>query len=271
MKENLQEKYFYALNEAELYDATIKLTVPYYDLLHETILDVLNYHFEIKSIRDKNKIKGLFLDVGAGTGKESLLVLNSFSRLNCLAVDLAPEMKEAFNFNSNKVLGKKGSERVSYIVEDFFNVNLRKVENLNSNFKNLNHIAAISAYCIHHFTLAEKKVLYKKMYDFLDTGGILINVDLFNYNSKRLSQFAHNFDIEFIKREFDNPSPEFIESQNLPKETRKKLKKQWVLHMENDNKLHTIDEQIKILKEIGFREAECVFRYIQQGILVAVK
>jgi len=41
--------------------------------------------------------------------------------------------------------------------------------------------------------------------------------------------------------------------------------------MNYDNILDSVESQIEILKKIGFKEVECVFKYFQQGIIVAVK
>src|ERR1700759_1657513 len=109
------------------------------------------------------------------------------------------------------------------------------------------------------------------MYDFLEPGGILINMDLFNYGSEEVKKQAHLFDIEYIKREFDHPSPAFKESRKLPVRVRKALKEKWVKHMEENNILDTMESQMEMLREIGFRDVECVLRYWQQGVLYAQK
>lgn len=269
----IEKKYFYALTEAQEYDATIRLTVPLYDLLHQTIIDILKYHFGYWESNAKLKQpKGLVLDVGAGSGVESMSILKEFNELKVLAVDMAAPMKTAFEENYNKYIGGDINERVQYWVEDIFNCDFLKLNTfLNNNFQGLKRQVAVSAYCIHHFKLEKKREIYQKMYDFLDNGGILINLDLFNYESKQISKYAHHFDIEFIKNEFDNPSEAFIESRKLPMEVRMDFKEKWVVHMEQDNILDTVESQITILKEIGFSNVECVAKYFQQGLIIATK
>lgn len=269
----LQKKFFFASDDAEYYDNTIELTVPYYAAIHQTMIDILNYHFGVGFGSKFKKIKGIVLDVGAGTGKESISVLKNFPNLSVLAIDLSPSMQHIFDKNYNRRFGIKARKRYKYVVEDITTVSENDASIIKY-YNSKNQVgckAAISAYCIHHFPLEEKKEVYQKMYDFLEPGGILINMDLFNYISDSVKTQAHLSDIDYIKREFDNPSQQFKKSRKIPVEKRQRLKEKWIQHMNNDNKLDSIEAQISILKDIGFTDVECVFKYWQQGILFAKK
>lgn len=269
----LQEKFFFASDDAEYYDDTIELTVPYYAVIHQTMIDILNYHFGVNFGSKFKKINGIVLDVGAGTGKESISVLNNFPNLNVLAIDLCPPMEHIFERNYRAKFGAKVRKRYKYVIDDITTIS-EKDEEITNYYSQKNQggcKAAISAYCIHHFLLDEKKEVYQKMFDFLEPGGILINMDLFNYESDSVKTQAHISDIEYIKREFDNPSPQFKNSKKIPLKKRQVLKEKWIKHMHEDNILDSVESQIKILKEIGFTDVECVFKYWQQGVLFAKK
>jgi ubiquinone/menaquinone biosynthesis C-methylase UbiE len=268
--EENERKFFFALNESELYDATIQLTVPLYDLIHKTLIDILNHHFNYTFGLEKNMMKGVFLDVGAGTGKESLSVLKEFPHLKVVAVDLAAPMKNEFTENYLKTFGSE-NERFTFIVSDILDLDFDKNSNELIKFNGEKRVGAFSAYCLHHLTLEKKQEAYQKMYDFLEPGGILVNIDLFNYQSTSLSQFAHQFDIEFIDKQFENPNEEFVESRKLPLNLRRELKEKWIEHMNKDNILDPVEFHLEILKEIGFKNVECPFRYFQQGIIIGVK
>jgi tRNA (cmo5U34)-methyltransferase len=264
---NIDKALFYAISDAEEYDATIRLTVPYYDIIHKTLIDIFRYHFQQNS-----QTKSLFLDIGAGTGTEAIAVLKEFPQFSAVAVDLAAPMKLAFDENYNKIIGRLAEKRYTYIVEDIFKLDFnRQISNTPSEYTNYKKLAAISAYCIHHFTIEGKEIIYRKMFDFLDKGGMLVNIDLFNYQSKIISEYAHDFDIQYINDQFENPSPEYISSQKIPITLRKALKDNWIEHMNQDNILNSVEEQIELLKKIGFTQVECVFKYLQQGIIVAIK
>lgn len=263
-------KFFFAMNESRLYDATIKLTVPYYDLIHKTLIDVLNYHFGISYGVDRNSVEGVFLDVGAGTGKESISILQAFPRLSVLAVDLAEPMKAEFEDNYRESFGEQSPARYSFFVGDILKTQFGPgSEGLAKMFEGRRRLAAVSAYCIHHFELEKKKEVYRKMFDFLDDGGIMVNMDLFTYRDESFKKHAHHFDIEYIKNQFDDP--EFPESRQLPHDVRMELKEQWVDHMNKDNILDPVEAHVDALREVGFKRVECVFKYFQQAVLVAVK
>lgn len=272
MNSNKDNQFFYAMTDAQEYDATIRLTVPYYDLIHKTLIDILKYHWGVNmnNIRPED-IEGWVLDLGAGTGKETISLLSEFPNLSALAVDIAPPMKDAFEENYKKIIRDNNQLRYNYVIDDIFNCNFSGSQDAEFKILGKKKLAALSAYCIHHFVYEDIIKVYQKMYDFLDKGGIMINVDLFNYESEAISRYAHHFDIEYIKNEFDNPSPDYIESRKLPVAQRQRLKLDWVNHMEKDNILDTIDSQIEGLKKIGFTNVECVFKYFQQGIIVAIK
>lgn len=269
----LHEKFFFAEDDAEYYDDTIELTVPYYQVVHKTMIDILNYHFGVEFGKKFKNVKGIILDVGAGTGKESISVLNNFPNLHTLAVDLCEPMMEIYEKNYKAKFGVKARKRYKYFVEDIRTISETDPE-VNKYFKSKKQNgckAAISAYCIHHFPMSEKKEIYQKMFDFLEFGGILINMDLFNYESNTVKLQAHYMDIEYIKKEFDNPSLQFKKSRKISAKKRRDLKNKWVQHMNNDNILDSVESQIQLLKEIGFEDVECVFRYWQQGVIRAKK
>lgn len=269
----LQERFFFASDDAEYYDDTIQLTVPYYALIHQIMNDILNYHFGVIFGKKFKNIKGIVLDVGAGTGKESISVLNNFPNLNVLAIDLCPPMEHIFERSYRVKFGSRAKKRYKYVIDDITTIseNDEAITKYYSEKKQSGCKAAISAYCIHHFPLKEKKDVYKKMFDFLEPGGILINMDLFNYESVSVKRQAHLADINYIKREFENPSPQFKSSRKIPLKKRRALKEKWLKHMQEDNILDSVESQVKILKDIGFIDVECVFKYWQQGVLIAKK
>ena len=226
------------------------------------MLDFTKWYFKYKNL---DKSEGVFIDIGAGSGTEALAILKEYDKFELLAIDLSEPMKTEFIDNYNHIIGQNQPARFNYQVRDVFDIDIKQFE------YNKPKVLALSAYCIHHFTLSEKKIIYQKMYDFLDKDGILINIDLFNYSSNQISKISHNSDLEYISSEFDNPSTEYEISRQIPYEIRMSLKDKWINHMNNDNILDTMESQIKVLREIGFKDVECIFRYIQQGILIGIK
>ncbi|GHT78636.1 SAM-dependent methyltransferase [Bacteroidia bacterium] len=268
---DVKEKFFFADGDSAYYDDTIELTVPYYRLIHKTMIDILHHHFKAQYGGEYKTIKGIILDVGAGTGTESISAMNEFPNMHTLAVDLCEPMKALYEQNYQKQFGDNEEKQFKYIVEDIMVVS-NNDEGIQSYYKSVGQKAckvAMSAYCIHHFTFEEKKAIYQKMFDMLEPGGVLINMDLFTYESDVIRLDAHRFDIDFIIDEFDNPN--FENSRKIPQEQREILKHKWVNHMETAHFLEPVEQHLRLLREIGFEDVECVLKYWQQGVIRATK
>ena len=267
----IDEKFFFAMEDVEYYDDTIGMTVPHYSLIIQTLIDIIKYHYI--TVKKSDRVNGIILDVGAGTGKESLSVLKNFDYLKVLAVDLCAPMKHVFDDNYKLLFGDKLEKRYRYIVSDINEISVSDDSVITYLLENNRKGCSVvmSAYCIHHFTLKQKEEVYKKMFEFLEPGGILINMDLFNYESMGVRNYAHQFDLRYIKDQFESPTGENKVGEHIPISIRKRLRDKWVSHMQNDNVLDSVESQLQILKNIGYNSVECIFKYWQQGIIIAKK
>ena len=269
-KNTIKEEFFYAHDDSEFYDDTIELTVPNFHLVYKTISDILNFHFQYQYGDAYKEITGIILDVGAGTGTESISAMKELPNMHTLAIDICEPMKNLYVKNYTRAFAGKKEKRFEYIVEDFRTIS-GDDERINFYYKSLSQKAckaAISAYCFHHFTYEEKKLAYQKVFDMLEPGGIFVNLDVFTFNSPSVKKDAHLFDIDFIKRGFDNPNFEI--SKKVSREQCEILKDKWVNHL-NMHHLDSAEQDTEILKEIGFEDVECVLRYWHQGIVRAIK
>ena len=233
--------------DGEKYDETIQQVTPGYDLIYIALIEVMKSHF-------RPDIKGYIFDVGAGTGAESIRIMKEFDNLETIAIDYSGEMQKSFESNIDQSMRSK----CQYFIQDILNIPT-DAEIMNYCYKKNNSSGvkvALSSYTIHHFCIDDKKKTYEMMYDFLEPGGLLINIDLFTYKSNPVKNSAHKFDIDYIN--------------GAKIDTEEKDK--WVKHYESDeNVLDTVELQIEMLRKIGFRDVECVFRYWQQGIIIARK
>jgi SAM-dependent methyltransferase len=118
-----KEKFFYAEVEAGVYDATIELTTPYYALAVET-MDYLITEYLKKNRNHSSKI--LVLDIGAGTGNESIKILKKFPFVEVLAIDFCEPMELEYHKNWVKTFGSDEPNRYEYWVENFINCDLDK-------------------------------------------------------------------------------------------------------------------------------------------------
>ena len=248
------------------FDEVQKGLMPGHDLIFQTMEDVISFHF-----KRQESVDGWILDVGAGTGNDSMRVLQitekkvdktdeiiaKFKDMRILAIDSSTDMKNEFVNKFTQLFPEKtdGFEYLNKDITAITNDFIREKK-----YSNKCKIA-LSGYTLHHFHTDEKREIYQMMYDFLEPGGLLLNIDLFTFESNKIRQDAHNFDINYIKDNIND----------------KTVKDKWIKHYQNEaeseshNALDPVEVQIDILKEIGFVDVECVFRYWQQGVIRATK
>jgi cyclopropane fatty-acyl-phospholipid synthase-like methyltransferase len=262
-----RQKYFYAKQASELYDDTIGLVCPYYDVVQEMMFNLLSIHFKAC-----NGTQWL-LDIGAGTGAESIKIMKKYSDVNVVAIDFTEEMKDVYKQNYKNWIGDD-EKRYIYLVEDFLSPKMssdKLLSCIGSNVGSEHYSAIVTAYTIHHYELAEKREMYKKVYSLLGEGGVFMNIDLFDYKSKLMTRVAHQNEISWISGQFKNPDEKFDKAKNISEQDRGMLSKAWINHYNYDNILHPISSQVEILKEIGFSEVENPYRYYENGLIWARK
>lgn len=269
-----RQKYFYAKQASELYDDTIELVCPYYSVAHHMLVDIVRNFFSTSGSKMPTTKKWI-LDVGAGTGAESIPLMKEFPFVNIVAVDFTNEMKSVFEKNFNQSVDSSFKEdRYKYLTSDFISSELTAdyLKSLISTHELKNYYSVVvSAYTIHHYDLEDKKKFFQKIFNVLKEGGIFINIDLFNYHSPILSKIAHENDVDWIKSQFKNPSEQFSKAKYISEKERKLLSKAWLNHYTYDNILHPVSTQLSILKDVGFSEVANPFIYYQNGLIWARK
>ena len=269
-EEERRRKFFYAENESGVYDASIELVVPYYKLMHEMMLELLEVYFRKTESVNTKDIKDFVLDIGFGTGMEAMGVINRFENIHLVGIDLCKPMLERFH---KKTKGAPFSDRITLKHGDFLDEECEpdelkellpcKME------RKLGFKAVISAFTLHHLTREEKEEAYRRICELLEPGGIMINGDLFNYTSSDLAAYASDFDLAYISTNFDNPNN--FDSASIGEEKRIELKSRWLKHYKEDNILDSVGIQEEMLRKIGFSQTCCPFRFWQVGILWARK
>jgi tRNA (cmo5U34)-methyltransferase len=111
-----------------------------------------------------------------------------------------------------------------------------------------------SALSIHHLSEDKKFNLYKKIFEKLPSHGYFVNFDQFNGNSKLMTDSYNNWRFEHIK----NSGISGYEKNSWTE--RRKIDKE-----------NSIEETIKMLKEVGFKTVECIYRYMKFGVILAIK
>ena len=269
-EEERRKKFFYAENESCVYDASIELIVPQYKIMHEIMSALLEKHFSMLKNNNTKDITGSVLDIGFGTGMEAMRVVEKFKNIHLVGIDLCKPMLEKFY---EKIKGAPFYDRIILRHGDFLDKEcepdeLKRLLTCEME-RDLGFKAVISAFTLHHLSRNEKKEAYRRIYEVLEPGGIMVNGDLFNFLSSELTAYADNYDMAYISTSFDDPNNSL--SASIDKDKKNDLKLRWLKHYQDDNILDPINIQEKMLRKIGFSQTGCPFRFWQVGILWARK
>lgn len=177
------------------------------------------------------------LDVGAGTGLLSEFLMERYPKASFTLIDISERMldiaKNRFGSSSN----------IKYVIADYSKYDFVEKYDL-----------VVSALSIHHLEDEEKKEFYKKSYSILKQNGIFINADQV-YGE---TPFIENLNKTIWKQ--------YIESSGLPKE--EILAGYERIKLDKESKL---DQQIDWLKEIGFCDVSCIYKFYQFAVMFGRK
>jgi tRNA (cmo5U34)-methyltransferase len=260
-------KFFYAMQEAGMYDATIEFVVPCYRQMH----DVMRKFAEDQSRKMKSE---LTLDLGFGTGIDSISLLQSIPELKIVGVDLCEPMVEIFRRKATQ--SGVDADRYSLFAGDILEngVLSEAKEIAGRSFGTEKFGLVISAFTIHHFDTHQKIELIRRIHEFLEPGGVFILGDLFNCepDSQSMTDAILDWEIDWIENCFSSEADSLMKVGNHDKaRTMNELKKNWVHHYMYYNQLDSVSAHIKMLLDAGFAEAANPFRHYQVGVVWAKK
>jgi tRNA (cmo5U34)-methyltransferase len=176
------------------------------------------------------------LDLGCGDGLFIQEFLKSFTPANVRLVDGSYEMLEA----AKERLGEQGNLFFSQVS---FQELLSK-DPINENFDFI-----YSSLAIHHLPFVEKKNLYNYIYNHLSAGGCFVHSDVVFPPSEKLERFYLSIWRQWIKK---HPAIEkHKELIDIPEEYKDN----------KDNIPDTLDSQLSAMKDIGFKDVDCYFKY----------
>lgn len=277
---NYLREFFSNMASDSIYDATIDLVVPYYKLLHETVVRLLRNHF----VDTREQL--LVMDIGSGTGEATINILRAFPTAHVVAIDFCPEMHAALRANYESKVGNQADfeERCTPIEADCLSDawDIRDcLAAIPLRWRATRPRVVVSTFTVHHFNHIEKSKAYERMYELLSSGGLLINGDLFSYQSTSLAKQALSFDLDWIDQQFENPPEDRAKARMIPLNRRRELAAYWKEHYLSHNCLEPLDTrnertsgnvgQRQMLFDIGFLQVEVPFRFWQIGVLWAHK
>jgi ubiquinone/menaquinone biosynthesis C-methylase UbiE len=184
----------------------------------------------------KNKFENI-VDLGAGTGLFTKVIYEMYPNANYTLIDISKDMlqiaKDRFN----------GLDNFNFMEYNY-------VEDIPINNCDL----ICSALSIHHLENNDKEKLYKNIYSKLSEDGCFVNLDQFIVKSKNIDDWYNSWWGDYINN--SGIKQEEIEAGL----ERRKLDKE-----------NTIDETIKLLKNSGFKNVECIYKFMKFGVVLAVK
>ena len=179
------------------------------------------------------------LELGCGSGNLSELVKSSFPNSMLFLVDLSEKILQSCRSR----LGSDNS--IQYLQEDFSKVH----------FEAQSFDLVVSSIAIHHLADEGKFDLFSKVYEWLRTGGILAYSDQF-------SAVTQDMYGKHIQKWFDDAS-----AQGLPIEKWN----QWMEHQREHDHHTPLEKQMNWMKQIGFKWADCPWRYLLWTVVHARK
>lgn len=209
------------------YDGLIPRLIPRYREQHDLILQLIpfetNAHIKV-------------LDLGAGTGILSALILQAFPQANVLAFDIAEKMLKVCQTNLFAYQERLTLQQGNFAEDNFGN----------------GYDLVVSGLAIHHLDSAGKQTLFKKLFQSMNSGGILLIRDIVTAATPRLTEQYEQLWRQYMKANREDDAAWFQKylEEDIPS---------------------SVEEQTRWLSEAGFADTACHWRHLNFAIFGGVK
>ena len=191
------------------------------------------------------------LDLGSGDGILLATLLETFPNAKGVAVDFSPLMLE----QARQRLSKFG-KRATTLEADL----------QNSAWKNSLEVpfnVIVSGFAIHHLPDERKRALYQEIYDLLADGGVFLNSEHVASSTPRGEQM------------FDDAMTTHLYQRRKEKGEEVTLEQVRRDFMERPDRaaniLALVEDQCRWLRDIGFRDVDCFWKYFELAIFGGIK
>jgi len=191
------------------------------------------------------------LDVGAGDGLILASALEAFPEAEGIAVDFSPHMLEQARIRLGK-FGARASVREGDLASPGWRADLGGGLD-----------AVLSSFAIHHLPHERKRALYGEVYDLLAPGGIFLNLEHVSSATERVEGLFNDAMIDHLYASRRARGEEC---------TRERVRQDFIDRPDRAaNILAPVDEQCAWLREIGFRDVDCFWKYFELAIFGGVR
>jgi tRNA (cmo5U34)-methyltransferase len=177
------------------------------------------------------------LDIGSGTGLFSSFIREKYPHASITLIDLSEKMMDAAKIRFTD------DQKIDYILADYTEHEFDRTFDI-----------VISSLSIHHLSDEEKRNLYQKVFSLLNQGGVFINAD---------QVLGHT---PYIESLYKNDWKQKIENSGLTSEELKAAYERTKL-----DQMAPLEDQIQWLKESGFQDVDCVYKYFNFVVLFGRK
>jgi cyclopropane fatty-acyl-phospholipid synthase-like methyltransferase len=191
------------------------------------------------------------LDVGAGDGILLATLLEAFPDAEGVAVDFSPLMLEQARqrFSAS---GKRATTVEADLQTPAW-----------SDLVNKPFDVIVSGFAIHHLSHERKRVLYREIYELLADGGVFINSEHVASTTPRIEEM---FDAAMTEHLFQR------RKEKGEDVTLDQVRREFMQRPDRAaNILALVEDQCRWLREIGFREVDCFWKYFELAIFGGIK
>jgi SAM-dependent methyltransferase len=194
---------------------------------------------------------GRILDLGAGDAILLATLLEAFPQAGGVAVDFSPLMLEQAG-QRLAGFGQRASRLEADLQSPAWNAPLAGTFDV-----------IVSGFAIHHLTDERKRALYWEIFGLLSPGGVFLNCEHVASATPRIEQMFDDAMTEHLyqrrKEKGEAVTPEQVRREFLQRPDRAA------------NILAPVEDQCRWLREIGFRDVDCFWRYFELAIFGGMK
>lgn len=185
-----------------------------------------------------NKGYNTVLDLGCGDGIITQELLTVDKSLSATLFDGSADMLNKARERLKEV------KNIQYIHASF--QELLEKDILDSKFNFI-----VSSMAIHHLTMEEKRALFRKIYSYLKEGGYFVNIDVVLAPTDPLDAWYME-----LWQEWMDEKKALLDIEGEPSADIIKRYKDL-----EENKPDTLNAQLDAMKEIGFKDVDCFYKY----------